>query len=88
MLFKHVPDDYICPFCLVVKGEEDDENKLVQTKQEDIIYKDDYVTALVATLWWPNNKGHVIIIPKKISLICRYNMLLEYINYPSKSLMR
>jgi histidine triad (HIT) family protein len=65
MLFKHMPDDYICPFCLVVKGEEDEENKLVQTKQEDIIYKDDYVTALIATLWWPNNKGHVVIIPNK-----------------------
>lgn len=56
-----MPSNYLCPFCLVVKGEED--NKLVQTKQQDIIYKDEHVTALIATLWWPNNKGHVIIIP-------------------------
>jgi histidine triad (HIT) family protein len=65
MPYKHMPYTYICPFCLVVKGEEDEENKLVQTKQQDIIYQDDYVTALIATLWWPNNKGHVIIIPNK-----------------------
>lgn len=56
-----MPSNYLCPFCLVVKGEED--NKLVQTKQQDIIYKDEHVTALIATLWWPNNNGHVIIIP-------------------------
>ncbi|MFD1736341.1 HIT family protein [Bacillus salitolerans] len=63
--YKHMPTDYICPFCLVIDGVEDDENKLVQSKQNDIIYKDEYVTALIATLWWPNNKAHVIIIPNR-----------------------
>ncbi|WP_299741779.1 HIT family protein [uncultured Rossellomorea sp.] len=62
-MYRHMPLNYICPFCLAVNGEEDEENKRVQTKQQDIIYKDDHVTALIATLWWPNNKGHVIIIP-------------------------
>ncbi|MGM0855447.1 MAG: HIT family protein [Bacillota bacterium] len=60
-----MPSDYVCPFCLVVKGEEDEKNRIVQTKQQDIIYSDGDVTALIATLWWPNNKGHVIIIPNK-----------------------
>ncbi|MCM3730302.1 hypothetical protein M3196_01295 [Fictibacillus nanhaiensis] len=65
-MYKHMPSNYTCPFCLAVKGKEDQENKLVQTKQKDIIYKDDYVTAFIATLWWPNNKGHVIIIPNPL----------------------
>lgn len=60
---SHEPYGYVCPFCLVVQGIEDEENKLVQTKQRDIVYQDDDVTALIASLWWPNNKGHVIIIP-------------------------
>ncbi|MBH0166780.1 HIT domain-containing protein [Fictibacillus sp. 7GRE50] len=64
-MYTHMPPNYICPFCLVVQGVEDPNNKLVQSKQQDIIYQDEYVTALIATLWWPNNKGHVIIIPNR-----------------------
>lgn len=63
--YSHIPKGYVCPFCLLVKGIEDEENKLIQSKQQDIVYKDEYVTALIATLWWPNNEGHVIIIPNK-----------------------
>jgi histidine triad (HIT) family protein len=61
--YSHLPAGYTCPFCLVVQGVEDEENRKVQTKQKDIVYKDDYVTAFIASLWWTNNKGHVIIIP-------------------------
>lgn len=63
--YRHTPHDYTCPFCLLVKGIEDEQDKKVQSKQHDIVYKDDYVTALIATLWWPNNKAHVIIVPNK-----------------------
>lgn len=63
--YTHEPQGYVCPFCLLVKGIEDEDNKLIQSKQRDIVYKDEFVTALIATLWWPNNKGHVIIIPTK-----------------------
>ncbi|WP_416728689.1 HIT family protein [Fictibacillus sp. JL2B1089] len=64
-MYTHMPPNYICPFCLVVQRVEDPDNKLVQSKQQDIVYHDEYVTALIATLWWPNNKGHVIIIPNR-----------------------
>lgn len=30
-----------------------------------IIYKDNYITAFIASGWWKNNKGHFIIIPNK-----------------------
>lgn len=63
--YRHMPHDYTCPFCLLVNGIEDEQDKKVQSKQHDIIYKDEYATALIATLWWPNNKAHVIIVPNK-----------------------
>jgi histidine triad (HIT) family protein len=61
-MFNHAPEGYVCPFCLIVDGVE---NEHINTKQNDIIYKDDYVTAFISSSWWKNNKGHVIIIPNK-----------------------
>jgi histidine triad (HIT) family protein len=61
-MYNHAPDNYICPFCLIVQGIE---NENVLTKHEDIVYQDDYVTAFIGAGWWKNNKGHVIIIPNK-----------------------
>lgn len=61
-LHSHAPNNYLCPFCIVV-GERDHER--VATKQQDIVYKDGDITAFVASHWWPNNKGHVLIIPNE-----------------------
>jgi histidine triad (HIT) family protein len=61
-MFNHEPKNYICPFCLVAKGIE---SEYVYTKQADIIFKDDSVTAFIGAGWWKNNKGHVIIIPNR-----------------------
>ena len=61
-MYNHQPSDYVCPFCLVVKGIE---NQHVYTKQTDIFYKDDYITAFVATGWWGRNKAPVLIIPNE-----------------------
>jgi histidine triad (HIT) family protein len=58
----HSPPDYICPFCLVVEGIE---NKHVATKQDDIVYQDDEVTAFISCRWWANNSGHVLVIPNE-----------------------
>lgn len=60
MNITHAPEGYVCPFCLLVKGIE---NKHVHSRQRDIIYQDLHITAFVASHWWPNNKGHVLIIP-------------------------
>ena len=59
-MHNHAPSDYICPFCLVVQGIE---NEHVRTLQDDVIYKDDFITAFIAAGCWPNNKGHILIIP-------------------------
>jgi histidine triad (HIT) family protein len=61
-MYNHEPDGYVCPFCLIVKGIE---NEHGNTNQERIVYKDEYITAFIASGWFKNNKGHVIIIPNE-----------------------
>jgi len=41
------------------------ESEHAQTKQSDIVYRDNYITAFICAGWWENNKGHVLIIPNK-----------------------
>ncbi|WP_339289952.1 HIT family protein [Paenibacillus sp. FSL W8-0187] len=53
--YSHKPEGYECPFCRVNMG----------TKQRDIIYQNEYVTAFIASKWWPNNKGHVLVVPNQ-----------------------
>ena len=61
-MYRHALDDYICPFCLLIRGIE---NEHVYSNLEDIVYQDEAVTALITSHQWPNNKGHVIIIPNE-----------------------
>jgi histidine triad (HIT) family protein len=61
-MYNHAPQHYVCPFCLAVSGEEQES---VLTKQQDIIYRDNDVTAFVASGWWPDNKGHILVVPNK-----------------------
>lgn len=56
----HKPKDYICPLCRLVNGIEDEH---VISKQSDIIFQNNSITAFISSHWWPNNPGHVIIIP-------------------------
>lgn len=61
-MYNHAPENYICPFCLLAQNAE---TEAVRSRQADIIYQDDTVTAFIASHQWPNNKGHVIIIPNE-----------------------
>lgn len=56
------PQKYECPFCAVVEGVD---KESVQTKQQDIVFKDENVTAFVSSATWPNNAGNLIVIPNK-----------------------
>ena len=57
-MFNHATEGYDCPFChLVTRGETS------ASGQEDVIYRDADVTAFMATKWWPNNTGHVLVVP-------------------------
>lgn len=58
-MFNHEPQNYLCPYCEIAEGNFSDE---METNKEDVIYKDDIVTAFISPCWWKKNKGHVIII--------------------------
>ena len=59
-MHNHAPENYHCPFCLLIKGIQ---NEHVHSVQSDIVYHDDVVTAFIGSHQWPNNHGNVIIVP-------------------------
>lgn len=56
IVYRHQPDGYNCPFCQIVSGDSS-----AYTTVKDVVLQDDYVTAFVASHWWPNNAGAVVI---------------------------
>ncbi|MGH8879016.1 MAG: HIT family protein [Stackebrandtia sp.] len=58
MRITHEPNDYVCPFCELLAGRETGNNTL-----EDLVRRTDDAAALVSPRWWPNNRGHVLVIP-------------------------
>jgi histidine triad (HIT) family protein len=56
----HQPGGYRCPFCRVVAGEDLPDD---YTRQTDVIYRDDRVTACISTTRWPANPRHVLVVP-------------------------
>ena len=61
-MYNHAPENYPCPFCLLIKGLK---NEHVYSTQSDIVYHDEVVTAFIGSHQWPNNHGNVIIVPNK-----------------------
>jgi len=59
-MHSHQPDDYLCPFCDWLAG-----NETGYKRNSDIVYQDDNVTAFISPKWWINNPGHVIVIPNQ-----------------------
>ncbi len=59
-MYNHAPEDYRCPFCAILAGDD-----AVPTKQSDIVYRDASVTAFLPLHWWPNNPGHVVVVPNR-----------------------
>ena len=61
-MHNHAPSNYICPFCLLVHSKEGGENQLMST---DIVFQNADVTAFMAMRKYPNNQGHVLIVPNE-----------------------
>jgi histidine triad (HIT) family protein len=61
-MYNHAPENYICPFCLLIQGIE---NEHVHSIQSDIVYHDKSVTAFISSHQWPNNHGNVIVVPNE-----------------------
>ena len=58
--YTHQPEGYACPFCRVAAGLDNEEN---WTKQSDVVWQDDTVTAFINAAFWPANLGHVLVVP-------------------------
>jgi histidine triad (HIT) family protein len=61
-LFHHTPPGYVCPFCAVVAGQD---NAPPHTQQSDVVWRTGEVTAFINARWWPNNPGHVLVVPNE-----------------------
>lgn len=60
-MYNHAPANYICPLCQISRGEETEKGP----SEQDIIFQTDVITVFIASKWWPNNAGHVIVIPNE-----------------------
>lgn len=60
--YHHAPKGYDCPFCRVAVGED---LPHPGTQQQDVVYQSRLATAFVANKWWPNNPGHVLVVPNQ-----------------------
>lgn len=54
----HEPVGYDCPFCRLAAGGEDPLNS-----QRDVVRRTAGAMAFIAPRWWPNNPGHVLVVP-------------------------
>jgi histidine triad (HIT) family protein len=59
-MYNHAPDDYVCPFCLLLRNIE---NVYVSSVETDVFFHNDVVTAFIGSHQWPNNAGSAIVIP-------------------------
>ncbi len=59
-MHNHAPKNYRCPICIAISGMENEETLIVQN---DIVYKDDLVTAFIGSFFIGKNDGHVIVVP-------------------------
>ena len=60
MALTHRPAGYQCPFCRVVAGEDLPGD---YTQRSDVVLRDAEVTAFISSAWWPENAGHVLVVP-------------------------
>ncbi len=59
-MYNNAPDHYVCPFCLVVQG---CENERLLTRQSDVVYRNDEITAFICSHQFAKNAGHTLIVP-------------------------
>ena len=59
---RHAPPNYKCPFCRIARNDFDSD---IATEPVDIVLQNRWVTAFVTSHQWPNNKGHVLVIPNE-----------------------
>ena len=53
---SHAPPDWRCPFCRNIV-------EVAGAHPLEVLYRDDDVFVKMSPKWWPNNPGHVLVIP-------------------------
>ena len=61
-MYNHAPENYLCPFCLLIRGLENEHTYAMHT---DIVHHTPTVTAFIGSHQWPNNHGNVIVVPNE-----------------------
>jgi histidine triad (HIT) family protein len=61
-MYNHAPENYTCPFCLLIRGVE---HERVYSVESDIVYRDEFVTAFLSSHQWPRNPGNTIVVPNE-----------------------
>lgn len=61
-MYNHEPENYQCPFCLLIQGTE---NGDVFSVQGDIVLTNNTVTAFIGSHYWPSNNVNVLIAPNQ-----------------------
>ncbi len=59
-MYKHSSEEYKCPICVAIKGEENDSTWI---KQSDIFYKDENITGFISSKSIKGNESHPLIVP-------------------------
>lgn len=62
IMHNHSPENYICPFCLLIRGVE---NANTYSTQNDIVYRGASVTAFISSHQWDGNQPNVLIAPNE-----------------------
>jgi histidine triad (HIT) family protein len=57
-MHNHEPENYECPFCLMEASGADRSGT-----QRYIVRRTERAMAFVSNRWWPNNRGHVLVVP-------------------------
>lgn len=60
--FGNAPQKYTCPFCLLAGGFE---CSWVSSRRSDMVLEDERLMAFICARQWPNNKGHVLVVPRR-----------------------
>lgn len=59
-MYNHAPAEYDCPFCRLAGG-----LSTGLSGPEDVVYVGSLVTAFLSIHWFPNNPGHVLVVPNQ-----------------------
>lgn len=88
-MYNHAPHGYVCPFCLLTRGKDG-----AVLKQTDIVFTGPEVSAFMATRKYPNNQGHVLVVPNEhfeniydlpVALLSKIHSLSRDIAFAMKS---